>query len=189
MLVSLFGCLLVCWFLFVGLFDYCLVSLLVDSFVRSFVLSFVRSFVIYLFPCLFVILPVRSFDRSFFLSFARLVVCLFVCLFMYLSFAFVLRDFLVGTATARVIRNIIYEKTGGKGKEVGRQNTKSPRKQQEFRFKRRRPPKARCQLRRPQIPPRRPYSSSEGPRKQESSPKQPKTARMRQKPRNGWKGT
>ena len=27
----------------------------------------------------------------------------------------------MGNATARVTRNLIYEKTGGKGKEVGRQ--------------------------------------------------------------------
>ena len=32
-----------------------------------------------------------------------------------------MRNFLVGNATARVRRNRIYEKTGGKGKEVGRQ--------------------------------------------------------------------
>ena len=46
-------------------------------------------------------------------SFVRSYVCF--------SFAFVLRNFLVGHATARVSRNRIYEKTGGKGKEVGRQ--------------------------------------------------------------------
>ena len=34
---------------------------------------------------------------------------------------FSLAEFLVGNATARVRRNRIYEKTGGKGKEVGRQ--------------------------------------------------------------------
>ena len=44
-----------------------------------------------------------------------------VRLFVYLSFGFVLRSFLVGNTTARVRRNRIYEKTGGKGKEVGRQ--------------------------------------------------------------------
>ena len=38
-----------------------------------------------------------------------------------LSLAVVLRKFLVGHATARMRRNRIYEKTGGKGKEVGRQ--------------------------------------------------------------------
>ena len=60
-----------------------------------------------LFVCLFVFCPcVRLFVRS------------FVSLF---SFSFVLRNFLVGDATARVRRNRIYEKTGGKGKEVGRQ--------------------------------------------------------------------
>ena len=63
--------------------------------------------------CLFVILSVRSFVRSFVLS--------LVCLLLSLSFAFVLRNFLVRNATARVGRNRIYEKTGGKGKEVGRQ--------------------------------------------------------------------
>ena len=54
-------------------------------------------------------LSVRSFVRA----------C--VRLFVYLSFGFVLRSFLVGNTTARVRRNRIYEKTGGKGKEVGRQ--------------------------------------------------------------------
>ena len=53
--------------------------------------------------------------------FARAFVCSFVRLFVCLSLAFVLRNFLVGNATARVRRNRIYEKTGGKGKEVGRQ--------------------------------------------------------------------
>ena len=53
-------------------------------------------------------------------------------------------------------------------------------------LKRRRPPKARLQ---PRVHPRRLYSSPEGPSKQESSPKPPKTARMRQKPRNRRKGT
>ena len=72
-------------------------------FVGSFVCSFVLSL---LFACLFVFCPcVRLFDRS------------FVCL----SLAFVLRNFLVGNATAHVRRNRIYEKTGGKGTEVGRQ--------------------------------------------------------------------
>ena len=32
-----------------------------------------------------------------------------------------MRNFLVGNATAHVRRNRIYEKTGGKGTEVGRQ--------------------------------------------------------------------
>ena len=90
-------CLLMIACLFVGLLDYCLVSLFVGSFVPSFVVCLV--------VCLFVFLPVRSFVRS------------FVCL----SLAFVLRHFLVGNATARVRRNRICEKTGGKGKEVGRQ--------------------------------------------------------------------
>ena len=53
--------------------------------------------------------------------FARAFVCSCVRLFVYLSFNFVLRNFLVGNATARVRRNRIYEKTGGKGTEVGRQ--------------------------------------------------------------------
>ena len=53
--------------------------------------------------------------------FARAVVCSFVRSFVCLSLAFVLRDFLVGDATARVRRSRIYEKAGGKGKEVGRQ--------------------------------------------------------------------
>ena len=48
-------------------------------------------------------------------------VCAFARSFVYLSFAFVLRYFFVGNATARVTRNRTYEKTGGKGKEVGRQ--------------------------------------------------------------------
>ena len=38
-----------------------------------------------------------------------------------MSFAFGLRDFFMGSDTARVTRNRIYEKAGGKGKEVGRQ--------------------------------------------------------------------
>ena len=38
-----------------------------------------------------------------------------------MSFAFALRDFFEGSAMARVTRNRIYEKAGGKGKEVGRQ--------------------------------------------------------------------
>ena len=46
---------------------------------------------------------------------------LFVRVFVCLSLAFALRNFLVGHATARVSGNRIYEKTGGKGKEVGRQ--------------------------------------------------------------------
>jgi len=45
---------------------------------------------------------------------------LFVCLLAYLSFAFVLRDFLVGNATAPVTRKRIYEATGGDGKELSR---------------------------------------------------------------------
>ena len=98
MFVSLLAC------LFVGLFDYCLVSVFVGSFVRS----FVRSFVV----CLFV---------RFFVFFARAFVCSFARLFVYLSFAFVLRNSLVGNATARVRRNRIYEKMGGNGKEVDRQ--------------------------------------------------------------------
>ena len=53
--------------------------------------------------------------------FARAFACSFVRFFVCLSLAFVLRNFLVGNATARVRRNRIYEKTGGKGKEVGRQ--------------------------------------------------------------------
>ena len=71
-----------------------------------FVRSFFRSFFCCLLVCVLVsFLPVRSFVRS------------FVCL----SLAFVLRNFLAGNATARVRRNCIYEKKGGKGKEVGRQ--------------------------------------------------------------------
>ena len=70
----------------------------------------VRSFVLLLFACLCACL-----------FFARAFVCSCVRLFVYLSFSFVLRNFLVGNATARVRRNRIYEKTGGKGKEVGRQ--------------------------------------------------------------------
>ena len=85
-----------------------LICLFVSSFVRCFVGSLVRSLFACLCACLF-FLPVRSFVRSF--------VCLFVCL----SLAYVLQHFLVGNATARVRRNRIYEKTGGKGKEVGRQ--------------------------------------------------------------------
>ncbi len=46
---------------------------------------------------------------------------MFVRSFVCLSLAFVLRNFLVGNATARVRRNRIYEKTGGKGKDIGRQ--------------------------------------------------------------------
>ena len=38
-----------------------------------------------------------------------------------MSFVVALRDFFVGSAMARVTRNRIYEKAGGKGKEVGRQ--------------------------------------------------------------------
>ena len=49
---------------------------------------------------------------------ARAFVCLFVRSFVCLSLASVLRFFLVGNATAHVRRNRIYEKTGGKGKEV-----------------------------------------------------------------------
>ena len=73
----------------------------------------------------------------------------------------------MGDATARVRRNRIYEKTGGKGKEVGRQighhRTAKHKEPQE--------------------------ATGDQIEAQESSPKQPKTARMRQKPRNGWKGT
>ena len=76
-------------------------------FVGSFVRSFVRSFVVCLFVCLFVFLPVRSLVRSF--------VSLFVCHWL-LSCGITL-----GHAMARVSRNHIYEKTGGKGTEVGRQ--------------------------------------------------------------------
>ena len=59
----------------------------------------------------------RAFFRSFVCSFVRSLVCLFVWLV-----ALFLRDFLVGNATtARVIRNRIYEATGGKSQDVGRQ--------------------------------------------------------------------
>ena len=55
------------------------------------------------------------------LSFVRLFVRSFACLFVWLVALF-LRDFLVGiAATARVIRNRIYEATGGKSQDVGRQ--------------------------------------------------------------------
>ena len=125
----------------------------------------------------------------FFCPLVRLSFLSFACLFLSLSFAFVLRNFLVGNDTARVGRNRICEKTGGKSKETtAQQNTKSPRKQQEFRFKRRRSPKARFQLGRPPRKPRRQDSCPEVPQKQESTPKPPKTATMRQKPRNRRKG-
>ena len=55
--------------------------------------------------------------RAFMSSFVRWLISSFVCL----SFAFVLRGFFVGSDTARVRRNRIYEKSGGKGKEAGRQ--------------------------------------------------------------------
>ena len=84
---------------------------------------------------------------------------------------------LAGEATACRMEGRIYEATGGRSQGVGRQ------------IGRKRPPKARFQLGRPQIQPRRPDSSPEGRRKQESSPKPPKTARMRHKPRNRRKGT
>ena len=61
------------------------------------------------------------FVRSIVRSSVRSLVSLFVCLFVCLSFVVVLRDFFVGSAMARVTRNRIYEKAGGKGKEVGRQ--------------------------------------------------------------------
>ena len=60
-------------------------------------------------------LPVRSFFRPF----VRSCLCLFVCVLV--RSIFVLRDCLVGNATARVIRNRIYEATGGKSQDVGRQ--------------------------------------------------------------------
>ena len=79
--------------------------------VRSFVRSFVRSLITCSCACLF------FFARAFFSSF----VCSFACLFVWLVALF-LRDFLVGNATtARVIRNRIYEATGGKSQDVGRQ--------------------------------------------------------------------
>ena len=168
------ACLCLLVWLFVCLFSYSITA----SFVSMFVSSLVRCVLVCVLVCYFV----RAFVRSFVLS--------FVCLLLSLSFAFVLRNFLVGSDTARVGRNRIYEKTGGESKETtAQQNTKSPRKQQEFRFKRRRLPKARFQLGRPRSQPRKPDSSPEGPRKQEFNPKPPTTARMRQKPRNRRKGT
>ena len=49
---------------------------------------------------------------------ARALVCSFVRLFV---IGFCLAEFPCGNAAARVRRDRIYEKTGGKGKEVGRQ--------------------------------------------------------------------
>ena len=57
--------------------------------------------------------------RAFFLSFVRPFIP-FIPSFVFV--ALFLRDFLVGNATtARVIRNRIYEATGGKSQDVGRQ--------------------------------------------------------------------
>ena len=96
-----------------------MLSQLVCSSARSSVRSFVRSlagFFAWLCTCFFVH-AFCSFDRSIVRSFLSL----FVCLFVRLSFVVVLRDFVVGSAMARVTRNRIYEKAGGKGREVGRQ--------------------------------------------------------------------
>ena len=130
-----------------------MLTLLIFVSVRSFVLSFVLLLFACLRACLF---------------FVRAFVCSSVRSFVYLSFAFMLRKFLVGNAMARVRRNRIYKRVRrlvGRYATTVQQNTKSPRKQQVFRFKRRRPPKARFQFGRPHMQPRRPDSSPEGPRK------------------------
>ena len=107
LLLIALACLFVC--LFVGLFDYRLVCLSVRRLIRLFVRSFVRSFVCSLSSCLCACLlfwPVRSYVRSF--------VRLFV-----IGFCFA--ELPCGNAAARVRRDRIYEKTGGKGKQVDRQ--------------------------------------------------------------------
>ena len=95
--------------LFAGLFYYCLVSLFFGSLVFSFFRSFVRCLLVCVLVCMLVcFLPVRLFSiRSF--------VCLFVCRLLS-SCRISLWEVLWG-----VTRNRIYEKMGGKGKEVGRQ--------------------------------------------------------------------
>ena len=121
--------------------------------------------------CSFAHAFVRSFFRSFVRSFASLFVWL-VALF--------LRDSLVGNATARVIRNRIYEATGGQGSEkVSRKE--GPRRPQGA-LEPKRPWEARIEPRRPWGTkigtgcPRRPKCSPGGPLRQESSPGGPKSS-------------